>query len=217
MYTIKLIAQRCILSSLLDCRHLRADIAFLLDTSGSVNNQGLKQSADFVRNIVSHLSISPDHSLVSVLTFANNVSPRFSLVAHYDQQSLLSAISRLNLKSGGGTNTHLGLQYLRETTFAASNRARNDAAMIAIVITDGNSNDKAKTRNMARMLRDIGVNVFAIGVGSSVAMSELNDIASKPNGEHVFRVDNYNALMQITEKLEKSVCVGRSKSIQYNL
>ena len=49
--------------------------------------------------------------------------------------------------------------------------------------------------------------MFAIGVGQGVDKSELGIIASDPN--HVYTVDNFDALNNIQAALKQSSCEGK--------
>ena len=56
--------------------------------------------------------------------------------------------------SGGGTNTHIALQYAGQTSFTSGNGMRSNAAQIAFVITDGRSGSSSATKTEAAMLRE---------------------------------------------------------------
>ena len=50
--------------------------------------------------------------------------------------------------------------------------------------------------------------MFAIGVGKGVDHQELSDIASDPEDQFKFIVDDFNALSSITEMLAERPCPG---------
>ena len=56
--------------------------------------------------------------------------------------------------------------------------------------------------------QDSGIMMFAIGVGKYVDRKELSDIASDPDGDHMFMVDDFNALSTILEMLAVKTCQG---------
>ena len=47
--------------------------------------------------------------------------------------------------------------------------------------------------------------MFAIGVGEAV-LTELQEIASDPTNEHIYRVDEFAAISNIKEALVQNVC-----------
>ena len=77
---------------------------------------------------------------------------------------------------------------------------------IAIVITDGESDDPSATAAEARVVRDQGIHVMAIGVGHKILEEELYAIASSP--DDVYMVDNYEALDRLKENLAWKACQG---------
>ena len=128
--------------------------------------------------------------------------------SYHDKQALLQAISQIKF-TGGGTATHLGLQYVRETSFSPAYGARNDVAKIAIILTDGTSNSFNNTIQQAALLKQAGVTVFAIGVGN-INQKELQEIASQPSSSHMFVVNDFNALTQINGSLKQATCEGNN-------
>ena len=128
--------------------------------------------------------------------------------SYHDKQALLQAISQIKF-TGGGTATHLGLQYVRETSFSPAYGARNDVAKIAIILTDGTSNSFNNTIQQAALLKQAGVTVFAIGVGN-VYQQELEAIASQPISSHMFVIGNYTALTHIKGSLNDAACEGNN-------
>lgn len=86
----------------------------------------------------------------------------------------------------------------------------------------------------ARQLRDIGVEVFSIGVENALRWvnialcvlrmteyrtfrSELEDIASDPDIDHVFSVENFDRIDEVKDKLLSDVCKSVRKYIKWLL
>jgi len=111
----------------------------------------------------------------------------------------------------GNTNTAEALQTLRNDVFT---KARQGAARLAVILTDGVSTNKKETRLQARLLKEIGVHVFAIGVGEKINRHELRNIGSKPSGFFVYEVKNFDTLdnikNSIRETLAFQVCKGKN-------
>ncbi|KAK2157693.1 hypothetical protein LSH36_186g01011 [Paralvinella palmiformis] len=101
----------------------------------------------------------------------------------------------------GGTRTDLALERMRQIYEAEERRG---APKLAIVITDGESTYTDMTAYQAKLARQHGVTVFAVGVGHSVNEKELARIASSP--EYVFEVDTFEALKTIRELLTIKAC-----------
>ena len=65
------------------------------------------------------------------------------------------------------------------------------------------------TTSEAAKLRDAGVTVFSIGVGSIVNEQELKAMATDPDDTHVFTVSNFTSLDNITGTLAQKTCQGK--------
>ena len=116
----------------------------------------------------------------------------------------------------GGTNTGEAIQFVRQNSFLSKYGSRSSASKMIILITDGKSNNMQLTTQQAMAARNQGITIFAIGVGSGIDRHELNGIATDPDSQHVFTVNNFDALTQIKGELEQKACQGRHKNISYN-
>lgn len=112
----------------------------------------------------------------------------------------------IHFYSPGGTNTSGALEHLRTRVFPA---ARREVAHVAIILTDGQSKNSTLTAEEAKKLREMGVYVFAVGIGAQTDVTELMDIASDPNENFVFHVDNFSSLRNIRELLAIKACDGK--------
>ena len=79
---------------------------------------------------------------------------------------------------------------------------------IAVIITDGRSNDEMETWQEAIQARQQGIHLISVGIGRSVRMRELQGIASYPNeaGKNVLVVDEFEDLRDIEEELVDALC-----------
>ena len=86
-----------------------------------------------------------------------------------------------------------------------------EVTQVAIVITDGQSDNKSLTMQAAARARQQGTHIFAIGVGDKVDEEELKSIASTPPEQYVHRVHNYTGLASIKELLAIQTCTGKGE------
>ena len=68
-------------------------------------------------------------------------------------QDVLTSVSTIDYNSGG-TNTAAALEFARLTVFTTANGMRSHAAQVAVVITDGGSNEGGEPSPEAARLRD---------------------------------------------------------------
>ncbi|RUS89867.1 hypothetical protein EGW08_002397 [Elysia chlorotica] len=191
-----------------DCGLQPADIVFINDASGSVGSDNFQKTLVFIENVVKGLVIGPYDAQIGSVTFESSVHLEFHLNTYSNQQDVVNRVRKTKFTSGG-TNTHLGIEYALGTSFTKANGMRTYAAQIAIVITDGDSNDKSATAASAKRMRDKGITVFSIGVGDGPDQAELRAIASDPDNTHVFSVNNFNSLNQIKAALQQRACEAK--------
>uniref|UniRef100_A0A671U8T7 VWFA domain-containing protein n=1 Tax=Sparus aurata TaxID=8175 RepID=A0A671U8T7_SPAAU len=175
-----------------------ADIVFIVDESGSIGTANFKMVRTFLHSIVSGLEISWAKVRVGIVMYSNGASPQVYLDSFDDKSELLNFIKILPYR-GGGSNTGAALNYARENVFikARGSRKEQGVQQVAVVITDGKSQDDVSTA--AADLRRAGVTIYAIGV-KEANKALLDQMASYPHNKHVFNVDNFEKL----KGLEKS-------------
>lgn len=188
------------------CANSVLDLIFVLDSSASIWEPDFYRQITFVENIVKQFEIGPTYTQVGAVTFGQTYWHKFHLNTYTDKKSLLAAIKRIRYRAGSYTNTGDAIQYMNEKMFSPEHGDRFLSRNIAVVITDGRSQETNKTKEMAAAAHRAGIKLFAIGVGKKVSIEELQNIASDPDWEHVFEVDNYKALDSIKDTLTSRTC-----------
>ena len=80
---------------------------------------------------------------------------------------------------------------------------------LAVIITDGNqtkTGQYTKLSDASRGIKNKGVTVYAVGVGSGVDQAELEEIASRP--EYVFISSSFKELQSISSGVTRRLCEG---------
>ena len=87
---------------------------------------------------------------------------------------------------------------------------RTGVPKIAIVITDGRSNDDIGVP--AQQLRDSGCTVFGVGVGENFDMEQLREIVTDPDSQHVLKA-KFDALDPLVKTIVETACKGTLKRL----
>ncbi|CAL1537357.1 unnamed protein product [Lymnaea stagnalis] len=127
----------------------------------------------------------------------------FTFDTYKNKKDTLAALLGFVWRHGQSTDTGLGIDYMVENFLP---QGRPNAAQLAIVITDGASQNPEKTALSAKTARDRGATVLAVGVGSSIDEVELNNIAGNP--DRVLTASDYSKLNSIKHELIDLTCVG---------
>ncbi|KAK7496750.1 hypothetical protein BaRGS_00011959 [Batillaria attramentaria] len=141
--------------------------------------------------------IGPDGLRLAVIYYWSNATVHFSFGSCLsDVGACIASIPYV----GGGTETYLALEMARTQLF---NTARPDVRKIAVLMTDGKSGNTIKTTTEGHLLKNSGVDVVAIGIGSGVNYAELDAVASaKP---YVFSV-TFGSLDEIRTTFRGLLC-----------
>ena len=177
----------------------------MIDTSGSISLSNFQMIRNFVANITTELIQNFPRSAVGVILFASNAHIEFNLQAYTNLNPLLSAIYRLPY-SGGGTNTAEALTLLLSSAQNGTLGLRSGSSNVAIVITDGRSNNRIETLSAANSLHASNIfDVFAVGIDGA-SLTELQGIASRP--EFVFFTNSFNGtrLLQLQDRILPELC-----------
>lgn len=88
---------------------------------------------------------------------------------------------------------------------------------IAVVVTDGNSNNRQLTADEADKARKDGITMFAIGVGHGINDGELNSIATDPDSQYAFHAESFDALTSLKGSLSSKTCQGEHRIALCNI
>ncbi|CAB3988505.1 protocadherin Fat 4-like [Paramuricea clavata] len=182
------------------------DLVFVLDNSGTVGVENFEKVKDFVKRVINVFNIGADGTHVSVVTYGTYTHIEFNLVKYFTKNELRNAVDDIKY-NGSLTYTGEALNTVRQKVFTASAGMRNDYDIpkILLLLTDGFSNG-IKPLEPANQLRDLGVSIFSIGVGPSVSQSELKEIASDPDRDHVFTLSSFNQLTSFVDRVSYVSC-----------
>ena len=111
----------------------------------------------------------------------------------------------------GTTNTGAAIKNMKDNMFSSLRGDRSGSPDVAMVVTDGNSDDRKDTFEQAMLARKNGVRMLAVGINLKTyhGQRELQGIASDPDDKNVFNVPNFEGLFNITDRIVEAVCDGQ--------
>ncbi|XP_051936753.1 vitrin isoform X9 [Hippocampus zosterae] len=175
------------------------DIAFVIDGSSSVGTGNFRTVLQFVANITREFEISDTDTRVGAVQYTYEQRLEFAFGQHNSKAELLNAIKRINYWSGG-TSTGAAITFAAEQLFTKS---KPNKRKIMIVITDGRSYDDVRAPALA--VHSQGVIAYSIGIAWA-AQDELEYIATDPDKEHSFFVDEFDNLYKFVSKIVQNIC-----------
>jgi len=190
------------------CKTAKVDLVFVLDSSGSVTAKNFEKVKGFVKDFLKDADIDNDAVRVGVNVYSSLSTVSFNLNTYSSKADVFNAIDAVPFK-GQGTRTGLALEKMKYEMFTAANGDRDGVGNVAIVIADGESSDSPIPK--ADAAREAGIYMYAIGVGLANT-EELEGIANKPSDEHVFSIEDFDALKDLGSKVLTAVC----ETVVYN-
>uniref|UniRef100_H3A0C7 VWFA domain-containing protein n=1 Tax=Latimeria chalumnae TaxID=7897 RepID=H3A0C7_LATCH len=189
-----------------------ADIVFLVDGSWSIGKENFKQVQEFLYTLVDGFDIGLDKIRIGLVQYSSTPRTEFYLNSYSKKEDILQYVRNLIYK-GGGTKTGLSLNFSLKNHFTASagSRAAEGVPQVAVVITDGSSQDSIQEPSLA--MKNAGITLYAIGI-KDADLTELNEIASDPDDKHVYNVADFAALQGISESIIQECIVCTVKPIK---
>lgn len=173
---------------------------FIVDESGSIGEENFRLTRNFLRSVISSLETGPFNIRVGIVTYNDVPTAHISLNSFRDKADILQFISFLPYRQGG-KNTGAALHFTLKNIFTEKKGSRKDVPKVAVVITDGESQDNVTEPAIA--LRRAGVTVFAVGI-KDASKAELLEMASYP--KFIFTVDSFIKLKPLKETLQATLC-----------
>ncbi|CAM4581538.1 unnamed protein product [Caretta caretta] len=190
-----------------ECPRRATDIALLVDSSGSIAPEDFGKMKTFLAEIMKRFR-STDTQF-ALMQYSDKFQLHFDFMEYrrsHDPDHLVWRIKQLH----GTTYTATAIRKVVRELFTSGKGARDEATKVLIVITDGNKyGDPLSYSDAIPEAERAGIIRYAIGVGEAfsraTAQRELQEIASEPTKEHVFRVDNFDALQGIQNQLQEKI------------
>ncbi|XP_072912711.1 vitrin isoform X4 [Hemitrygon akajei] len=176
-----------------------ADIGFVVDGSSSVGTGNFRTVLEFVANISREFEISETATRVGVVQYTYEQRLEFGFEEHNTRESVVGAVRNVRYWSGG-TSTGAAITFASKHLFSKS---KPNKRKLMIVITDGRSYDDVRTPAVTAHRN--GVIAYAVGIAWA-ATDELEYIATDPDKDHSFFVDDFNSLYQFVPQIVHNIC-----------
>ncbi|XP_034548803.1 integrin alpha-2 [Notolabrus celidotus] len=184
------------------------DIVIVLDGSNSIYPWGPMNL--FLQKLIPELEIGPSNTQLSVIQYGVDARFEFTLNQYKTKDEVIAAASEITQMYGSSTNTFHAIRYASQWGFHQKHGGRPDAAKVLVVVTDGESHDKAFREEVIAECDKQGITRFGIAVlgyynrnniDTKKLILEIQSIASKPTEKFFFNVSEEAALSTIAGAL----------------
>ncbi|XP_053121349.1 collagen alpha-6(VI) chain-like isoform X2 [Hemicordylus capensis] len=189
-----------------------ADVVFLVDSSTSIGTENFQKVKNFLNTLISSLDVGSNQIRIGLAQYSSATFTEFLLNQYSLKNDILEQIQNLPYR-GGSTYTGAALDFIREGYFteSAGSRAQEHIPQVAILLTDGESNDEVK--GPASKLKARGISLYVVGIGIQDT-TELKAIASRPFDRFLFNIDNFDILQDLSSNLLQTVCFAVESQVK---
>ena len=139
------------------CRTAPCDLVFILDGSWSVEDLNFEIVKGWLVNITSSFNIGQKFTQVGVVQYSDDPVLEIPLGKYSSTKDLIKAMENIEYM-GGNTRTGTAIQFATDRLFGFSERSPQGISRIAVVLTDGKSQDGVvKAAEIARKKRSNSV------------------------------------------------------------
>ena len=191
------------------------DVAFLLDSSGSLTPTEFQQSKDFVATVADSFLKTNVGSRVGLIQFS--IVPTVNAwlsdrLSYVDFRRILSQVRY----QGGFTRLDRALSLAAEK-FATEDVSESHIPKVLIVLTDGlntDASDAVAFDTAVAPLHQAGVRVFVVSTGDAKGRENLYLLTQRE--EDLYDVRNYDDLSLQLRRLSQDSCESGGKSLFTN-
>ena len=170
-----------------------------------------QREKDFLKALAGSFGLGDDRSRAGVITFSYFAEHSIKLKDHSDISSFNDAVDKIPLM-GSTTRIDKALRLSQDELFSLSNGARPGIPKIIVLLTDGSQTqdaDAVDPGDIADDIRNDGVRILVIGIGSGVNQTELEHLGG--GKENTFSAASFDELINkefIKKVTDKNCQIG---------
>ncbi|XP_076832398.1 collagen alpha-6(VI) chain-like isoform X2 [Brachyhypopomus gauderio] len=184
------------------------EIAFVLDGSGSIEEEDFEKAKDFIYNVMKNVWTSCFSCNFAIVQYGSEIRTELSLLENDDGTEALNKVKSIK-QTYNLTKTASALHHVLTEVFVLESGSKKDAKKMIILLSDGRIlGDNRSLPDVLNMTEMKDILRFAIGIGPDVvnnpiAVKEMIQIAGDEN--RYFSLSSYAALENILSPLEQRI------------
>ncbi|KAM4684594.1 LOW QUALITY PROTEIN: collagen alpha-1(XXVIII) chain [Amazona ochrocephala] len=198
----------------ISCRVTPLELVFVIDSSESVGPENFNIIKTFMKTVIDKVLSSHFTTRIGIINFSHKVELVSSLKQYASKESLKLAVDNMPY-FGEGTYTASAIQ----ETIRLFQAARPAVRKVAVVITDGQADNREDIQldSAVRKAHAANIEIFVTGIVQRTKsyndnfLKEMQLIATDPDDEHVYQIDDFMTLSALENKLITKICENMSE------
>ena len=151
-------------------------MVILFDGSSYITAEEFSRTQLFAKSVLAPFNISQDQTNVAAAVYAGEVVISFNFTLHYSLSAVSTAIDNISTLNQPLLNISAALKLINSSLLTSGRESIKDIFLVFVseIFTDN-------FRAISQDLRDQGVIVIPIGVGSNFSVDQLEVLAAKPS------------------------------------
>ena len=180
----------------------RFDVLLLFDGSSYLGWNHFQQTLLFSKAVLLNYNISQQQTNVAAAVYANNVTVGFNFTKHYSYSAVATAIDKIPFLDETPLNIENALTVARKEIFP-SGRPNVPNVLVVFVSFSLSGNFAA----VSQTLRNDGVKIIVVAIGSSFNIPQLQEVASTPTSDYLVTA-SYQHMDTVENAVGGAVCQG---------
>ena len=185
----------------------KADILFLLDTSGSLSSSDFSEEKKFITNLLNEIAVGNEATRIEVITFGSTASryiEQISYPAGTKNKCTFNELFNPLPQSINGWATNMKEAFSQAKEVCVGEYSGNKRGTLAtlrttvILITDGKWNRPSSDPSPVTYAQDLitaGAEIFAIGVGN-IDYNKLKQVVEDPDRQ-AFHLEDFDQFSEL--------------------
>lgn len=182
------------------------DIIFAVQSSGSVTE--FDDQVNFIVKTVKTFNISPEHTRVALISYANKAYLKFGFEDYTDSQSLLRGLYAIK-SDHLNTSSRVSFIPAYKTTLIAFYEKRLQASQALVLLTyASNFTQNSQMENLVNNVKNQKISISVVVMDTKAELSNLAGLAGHEHNVHAGNMESVPWIADI-------ICKGRSLHTTY--
>ncbi|EDO40326.1 predicted protein [Nematostella vectensis] len=184
------------------------DVALVIDSSAAVSDEDFEKVKKFAIRIVHGIADAENSIHFGLVQYGEKATTIVDFNKIMPNSALRETIKALTKNNDPTRRVDLTLETVKKDLFSLEGGMRQGHPRFVVFITAGGTDAASKDLAVAsKPLRDLGVNIIALGINSGVDKAFLNSLATKSS--LAFSASSADQLGVQREAVEKAMCSAK--------